>query len=410
MAVAVAVAVAVMPRRALWLLSAAVLALHWLVLAGVPLQQHRPVAPPAQVFSTRTLAALAPPPSTPPPTAHAPTAPTEPAPVRRAPVRKKPTVPAAGVAPSTAVATRSANDTSAAGPHPSPLPEGEGEGESALSPLEAAEKATDAPEAPEAPEAADAVIAAKKPEETEPTPAPAPTGAIDIEPPGAVARSGASTTPAVQIPPPQRLLFDVSGEAKKFSYSASAELLWQHDGQRYQARQEIRVLLLGARTQTSEGAISDGGLRPQRFADRARSEQAAHFDYAQGRVTFSANTPAAAMVAGTQDRLSVFVQLGALLAAAPERYPSGTRISLATVGARAADVWAFTVEGTETLDLPAGAMTALKLQRLPRRDHDYDQKAELWLAPALGYLPVRIRITQANGDFADLRLRSHAPP
>ena len=67
-------------------------------------------------------------------------------------------------------------------------------------------------------------------------------------------------------------------------------------------------------------------------------------------------------------------------------------------------------EGEEVLDLPAGSISALKLQRLPRRDHDYDQKAELWLAPALGYLPVRIRITQASGDFADLRLRSHAAP
>ena len=116
------------------------------------------------------------------------------------------------------------------------------------------------------------------------------------------------------------------------------------------------------------------------------------------------------MVAGTQDRLSVFIQLGALLAAAPERYPPGTRISLATVSARAADVWAFTVEDEEALHLPAGTISARKLQRLPRREHEHDQKAELWLAPALGYLPVRIRITQANGDFADLRLRSHAPP
>ena len=53
-------------------------------------------------------------------------------------------------------------------------------------------------------------------------------------------------------------------------------------------------------------------------------------------------------------------------------------------------------------------MAAIQLERLPRRDHD--QTAQLWLAPALGYLPVRIRIAQANGDFADLRLRSHSAP
>ncbi|MBP7413433.1 MAG: DUF3108 domain-containing protein, partial [Giesbergeria sp.] len=104
------------------------------------------------------------------------------------------------------------------------------------------------------------------------------------------------------------------------------------------------------------------------------------------------------------------VQLGALLAGAPERYPKGTRISLATVGASSADIWSFTVGAEETLHLPVGEVRALKLQRLPRRDHDYDQKAELWLAPSLGYLPARIQITQSNGDFADLRLRAHSPP
>jgi hypothetical protein len=53
-------------------------------------------------------------------------------------------------------------------------------------------------------------------------------------------------------------------------------------------------------------------------------------------------------------------------------------------------------------------MRAMQLQRLPRRD--YDQKAQLWLAPELGYLPVRIRITEANGDFVELNLRVHEAP
>ena len=78
------------------------------------------------------------------------------------------------------------------------------------------------------------------------------------------------------------------------------------------------------------------------------------------------------------------------------------------MSARSADRWTFTVEGPETLDLPAGPTPALKLLRLPRKD--YDQKAELWVAPRLGYLPVRIKLTQANGDFADLLLRASGPP
>jgi hypothetical protein len=46
--------------------------------------------------------------------------------------------------------------------------------------------------------------------------------------------------------------------------------------------------------------------------------------------------------------------------------------------------------------------------RNPRRE--FDQRVELWLAPALGYLPARIRITEANGDYIDQKwLSSEAP-
>ena len=239
--------------------------------------------------------------------------------------------------------------------------------------------------------------------------APSDAGALAIFAPGAD-QPLSGPAPAVQLPAPQQLKFDVTGQAKKFQYSARAHLVWQHDGQRYHARQELSILLLGARTQTSTGTLGPTGLQPERFGDRARSEKAAHFDYAQQRVTFSANAPDAPLAAGTQDRLSVFVQLGALLAAAPENYPPGTRIRLQTAGTSDVDAWTFTVEGEETLELPVGSLRTLRLQRLPRQDHAYDQQAQLWLAPALGYLPARIRLTQANGDFADLRLISHAAP
>lgn len=232
---------------------------------------------------------------------------------------------------------------------------------------------------------------------------------IDIAPPGTGTGHASSTAPPpVRLPPPTRLAFDVSGQAKRFTYNANAELLWQHDGSRYEARQEISAFLVGARAQRSVGTITALGLQPERFSDRSRSEQAAHFDHAKGQVTFSANTPNAVVGPGVQDRLSVFIQIGALLAADPARFATGTQITVTTVSARSADRWTFSVEGPETLDLPSGSTAALKLQRLPRKD--YDQKAELWVAPALGYLPVRIRITQANGDFADLLLRSSGPP
>ncbi|MDR0260126.1 MAG: DUF3108 domain-containing protein, partial [Comamonas sp.] len=66
--------------------------------------------------------------------------------------------------------------------------------------------------------------------------------------------------------------------------------------------------------------------------------------------------------------------------------------------------WTFVVDAKETLDLPAGPTEALRLTRQPRKDQD--QTAHLWLAPSLQYLPVRIRLSQSNGDFADLQLQA----
>jgi hypothetical protein len=53
-------------------------------------------------------------------------------------------------------------------------------------------------------------------------------------------------------------------------------------------------------------------------------------------------------------------------------------------------------------------LDSLKLHRLPR--NEYDQKIDMWLSPAHGYLPARLRITQANGDVIEETLKSVRKP
>ncbi len=211
-----------------------------------------------------------------------------------------------------------------------------------------------------------------------------------------------------QVAAPTQVLYEVSGKAKGFPYFARSNLLWQHDGQRYQLRFEVGLPLLGSRTQTSVGALNAQGLAPQRFGDKNKTELAAHFERDKGWVTFSANTPASPLLPGAQDRLSLFMQLAAQLAGAPQRYPAGTVIDLPTVSAREAEIWSFVVDGEERISLPLGDVQALHLRRLPRRE--YDQRIDLWFAPSLAYLPVRIRLQQANGDEIDQRAKSISPP
>jgi len=213
--------------------------------------------------------------------------------------------------------------------------------------------------------------------------------------------------PPAKLPNSARLQFDVLGKVKGFGYTVSGELSWQQDGRQYQSRFEIGMPLLGSRVQTSQGQIGAGGLLPTRFGDKVRSEQAAHFERDKGLISFSANTPSTPLEPGAQDRLSLFMQLASLLAAAPQRYPTGTLITLQVVSAREAEPWTFRVDAGETLQLPLGPTPAVRLTRLPRQP--YDQQVDLWFAPSLGYLPVRLRVTHPNGDVADQVLRRLEP-
>lgn len=237
---------------------------------------------------------------------------------------------------------------------------------------------------------------------TEPV-APTPTPTQTPPPPPL---PGAST--ALTIPGSVRLKYAMTGRAKNLDYSAFAQLDWLQDGQTYDAKMVVSALFLGSRSMTSSGRITADGLAPTRFLDKSRSERAAHFQADKGTISFSANTPDAPWLRGAQDRLSVFLQLGSLLAGAPASYPVGASVSLYTAGPREVDTWTFTVESEETLKLPVGEAATLKLTRKPQRDHD--QTVEIWFAPSMDYLPVRSRITQQNGDFIDQQLRAVEKP
>ncbi|MFC5497054.1 DUF3108 domain-containing protein [Caenimonas terrae] len=226
----------------------------------------------------------------------------------------------------------------------------------------------------------------------------APPPLIDSPPPAAPTTAPAAAI-ALAIPGSVRLKYAVNGVVKGQRWSLNGQLLWRHDGSRYEARLEYSAPLLPSRAQQSTGSITPEGLAPQRFSDKSRTEQATHFVRDKGTLVFSNNAPELPLPPGAQDRLSVFLQLASMLAAAPAKFPPGTEITMQTVGTRDAQAWVFTVEGEESLDLPGGRVATRKLVRQPRGE--YDIRVELWLGTGMDYVPVRIRLTQSNGDYVD---------
>ena len=212
----------------------------------------------------------------------------------------------------------------------------------------------------------------------------------------------ATVVTAITLPGSVRLQYKVFGLSKNLNYQASAELSWKTDGATYDAMLKVSAFLVGSRSMTSVGKITGSGLTPTRFADKFKTELAAHFEADKGKIVFSANTPDAVWIDGVQDRVSVFLQLAGMLAANPAGFPPGSNVTFLTIGPREADNWTFIVEAEESLNLMNAPMAALKLTRKPRKE--FDQKVEIWFAPSLGYLPVRSRITQHGGDFIDQQL------
>jgi hypothetical protein len=375
------------PWRALLALAALVLAAHTLVLQGSPKRfgpALDPSAPPVKAFVTRRIEAPPPEPAValavPAPVVSVPAKPlakVAPKPVKKPILEKNKAV--AQQARAQAAIESIAPETPPA-PDASAAPVAEAPAAPASDSLPAADQTASVPPAPPAPPPAPAANAAPAPQ------------------------TGPSQTPvtAMALPGSARLSYAMTGSAKGLNYRAKAELDWSNAGSSYDARMTVSALFLGSRTLTSRGQIGDQGLAPQRFSDKARSEVAAHFEPDKNQISFSANTPSVPWIKGAQDRVSVFLQLGGMLKGDPAGFPPGSNISMYTVGPRDADIWTFLVGDEETLTLPFGVLSTIKLSRQPRRE--FDQKVEIWYAPSLGYLPVRSKITQHNGDFVDQQL------
>jgi hypothetical protein len=221
--------------------------------------------------------------------------------------------------------------------------------------------------------------------------------------------NGAST--ASTPPPPQRALallpdatlnYDVKGKAKGFNYHASGTLSWRQDGATYAAQLKVSAFLLGTYVQSSTGRVTPQGLAPERFSVQRRSgEKTAYFERATGRIRYSNKAPAAPLLPDAQDQLSVTLQLASLLNTYANLGGART-VSMPVSSDGSSEPWQFEVGAVDLLVLPAGEVKARQLTRAPRREGD--KTVQLWLAPGLAHLPVRMRITEHNGDFLDMLL------
>jgi hypothetical protein len=122
---------------------------------------------------------------------------------------------------------------------------------------------------------------------------------------------------------------------------------------------------------------------------------------------FSSNAPTAVLQAGAQDQISLYAQLAAAMAADSARFVPGTRLQIQIATVRDALPWLLTLDKVETITVDGVDLSATKWVCQPR--NRFDAQVEFWVTREHQWLPVRIRITQVNGNFIDLNLTGQAP-
>jgi hypothetical protein len=167
------------------------------------------------------------------------------------------------------------------------------------------------------------------------------------------------------------------------------------------ARGLFRLAIPDTITQVSHLSLVDGKVRPSSYtgddgSSSTEKDVSLKFDWTTMRVTGVAeNKPVdAALAAGVQDSLSVQVALMCALAAGES--PKSFQL----IDKNEVKEYQYTHEGNATLDTPAGKLDTViyKSQRKGAK-----RLTRLWIAPSLGYLPVRAE--QMNKGKRELQLQ-----
>jgi hypothetical protein len=239
----------------------------------------------------------------------------------------------------------------------------------------------------------------------DPLPAPAaPTTAAAV-----AVDTAASAAPVFAWPPSTRLSFKLLGHYRG-PVEGTAQVEWLRQGSRYQVHLATAIGPVLSRHITSEGELTAQGLAPRRFDGEQkvlfRSARRWQLRFGPDEVVLSDGRQVPTQP-GAQDEASQFVQLTWLFTTQPDRLRVGSAVEMPLAISRRLERWIYDVRAEEVLRLPFGEVPTFHLK--PRREATGgDLTAEIWIAPTLQYLPVRIRISDGKDAWVDLTLEK--PP
>jgi hypothetical protein len=229
--------------------------------------------------------------------------------------------------------------------------------------------------------------------------------------PSPVAVDGAASAPAAfEWPGSTRLSYVLTGNFRGH-VDGEAQVEWIRDGNRYQVNVDVIIGLSFAPTASrrlvSEGQLTTDGLYPTRY------DQLTHVMLRDDQRVMMQLLPDAVVLAngqrrirwpGVQDTASQFVQLTWLFTTQPQKLRTGESVEIPLALPFRVEPWTYDVLEEETLYTTFGEVQAFRVK--PRRQpRGGDLIPEMWIAPSMRYLPLRIRIHQDADTWVDLMIR-----
>jgi len=242
--------------------------------------------------------------------------------------------------------------------------------------------------------------AASAPDLAEPTD---PTEAALPAAPATIASAPVSdeATPAPESwPPDTRVSYSLKGFYRG-DIDGSARVQWQREQSRYQVRVDLRMALVIGVSMISQGEVSESGLLPRVYEEQLLG-RVRRVGVDGGWVKFNDDSQVLAPPA-LQDTVSQLVELSHRFSSGREALKVGGQVSVWLARPQGIAWWTYDVTEEETLTTPElGPVQAFHLVPRPIANPSGVITAELWFAPSLQYLPVRLRISLGSGNFVDL--------
>ena len=177
----------------------------------------------------------------------------------------------------------------------------------------------------------------------------------------------------------------------------NARVQWQRDGDRYQTRIDIDLGVVSL-VMTSQGVVTEQGLAPNAYEEtRVGKRRSVTL---QGQEVTLSDGNRMPRPDGVQDTASQFVELSHRFASGQVPLEVGRSVSFWMARPGGLDYWTYDVTDKEVLQTPQlGAVEAFHLKPRPTVNPRGNITAEMWFAPSLQYLPVRIRVTAGDANL-----------